>query len=131
MSVIIGELALFGKGVGRKTVKKIIEGCLKEYTIEKARTAFSTSTYDRLLKRYDLKCKHVKNIDPVRVCQVTPENRTVMFANLDSIVQLTHEIDPINCPWKSWEEVPPRFKYNMDETATDPTKHRNKIVFPH
>ena len=130
MAVIVEELALFGKGLGRRTVKKVIEGCLKEYKLLKHDTAYCQKTFENFLKRYDYVCKNVKNIDPARASQVTPQNRAIMFANLDSLVEVVHAIDPLNCPWTRWEEVPARFKYNIDEMATDPTRHRNKIVLP-
>ena len=130
MSVLIEQMALIGKGLGRNKVKSLIEGCLREYKIGDSRTAFSQKTYERFLKKYDYTCKNVKNIDPARAAQVTPENREMIFANLDSLVALTHEVDPQNCPWTQWDEVPAIFKYNMDEMGTDPTKHRNMIVLP-
>ena len=130
ISVLIEQMALIGKGLGRNKVKSLIEGCLREYKIGDSRTAFSQKTYERFLKKYDYTCKNVKNIDPARAAQVTPKNREMIFANLDSLVALTHEVDPQNCPWTRWEEVPARFKYNMDEMGTDPTQHRNKIVLP-
>ena len=128
MQIFLKDMALIGKGLGRKTVRSLIKNCLKEYKISDKTSAFCEKTLENYLHKYDLQCKNVKNICPHRISQVTPANRTMMFANLDSIVGLVHEMDPTNCPWKSWEEVPARFKYNMDEMSTDPTNHRNKIV---
>ena len=130
MSFIIQEMALFGKGLGQRQVKNVIEGCLREYKVSKNNSAYCAKTFERFLSRYNFVCKNMKNIDPACASQVTPENRTMMFANLDSLVGMVHEMDPQNCPWTRWDEVPARFKYNMDEMSTDPTQHRNKIVLP-
>lgn len=130
MSIIVQELALFGKGLGRHTVKRVIEGCLKEYKISLKNSSYCYKTFERFLGRYNCVCKNLKNIDPACASQVTPENWTMMFANLDALVGVVHDIDSQNCPWTRWDEVPARFKYNIDEMATDTTQHRNKIVLP-
>ena len=130
MLCLITEMATCGKGLGRRTVKSLVEGCLREYKLSDTKTAFSQKTFERFLKEYDCTCKNVKNINPERALQVKPENREIMFANLDSLVGLVNAIDKQNCPWTCWEEVPARNKYNVDEMSTDPTSHRNKIVLP-
>ena len=130
MQILIKDMAMVGKGLERPAVRSIIKNCLKEYKISTRRSAYCDKTLERFFKAYDLQCKGVKNIDPQRISQVTQDNRTMMFANLDSLVEMVNAIDPTNCPWKRWEDVPARNKYNMDEMSTDTTKHRGKIVIP-
>ena len=130
MACLVTEMAMCGKGLGRLTVKSLIEGCLREYKLSDTKNAYSQKTFERFLNEYDCTCKNVKNINPERALQVKPENRDIMFANLDSLVGLVNAVDPQNCPWTSWEEVPAKNKYNVDEMSTDPTSHRNKIVLP-
>ena len=95
-----------GKAIGKKALTEFFTHALKDCTNENDRT-LSRSTLDHFIWSYHLECKTVKNIDPVRIAQeVTPENQDSFFFRLDQIVSLLHNIDPINCPWKSVGKKP-------------------------
>ena len=126
---MIKQMALCGQGIGKKIVRQILQEALQKWDSHQDR-ALCRSTLERFVKRYDLECKSVKNIDPVRISQVSPENRDAFFFRLDQVVSLLHDHDPINCPWKSWKEVDSRFIDNMDEMGTDSTKHRDLLLIP-
>ena len=129
MNGLIKQMALCGQGIGKKILRELFEQSLVDFSITKGRT-FSRSTLDRFIKSFDLECKAVKNIDPVRIAQVTPENRDAFFFRLDQIVSLIHNVDPINCPWKSWREVDSQNIDNMDEMGTDNTRFRDTVLIP-
>jgi hypothetical protein len=94
---LIKQLALCGQVLGKKTVRRIFMEALKDGT---GKRSISRSTLDQFVKNYKLECKSVKNIDPVRISQVTPDNRDSFFFLLDQLVKLLHSIDAVNCPWK-------------------------------
>jgi hypothetical protein len=98
--------------------------------MEPANKLFQDQLSIDLYKNYKLECKNVKNIDPVRISQVTPENRDSFFFRLDQIVKLCHSIDSINCPWKEWSQVLAEYKINIDEMGSDPTKFRDVLLIP-
>jgi hypothetical protein len=127
MRDLIKQLALCGQGLGKKTVRRIFIEALKDGT---GKQTISRSTINRFIKNYRLECKNVKNIDPVRISQVTPENRDSFFFRLDQIVMLCHSIDETNCPWNSWDEVLAEYKINIDEMGSDPTKFRDVLLIP-
>ena len=129
MRDLIKQMALCGQGIGKKALTEFFTHALKDRTNENDRT-FSRSTLDRFIWNYHLECKTVKNIDPVRIAQVTPENRDAFFFRIDQIVSLLHDIDPINCPWKSWKEVSSKNIDNMDEMGSDSTRHRDSMLIP-
>ena len=122
---LIKQLAFCGQGLPRKVVEEILfESLNKNHRV-------SRRTLDRYMQQYDLRCRGVKNIDPIRIAQVTTEKRDLFFHNLDAIVKNCHEIDEINCPWESWEDVDADCKSNIDEMSSDPTSSlRDKIVVP-
>ena len=124
MYELIKYMAIIGQGLTRKVVEKMLKEALDE------QNCFSRCTLDRFLAAYDLKCKSVKNIDPARIGQVTEEKRDALFHRLNTIVKLLNEIDPINCPWKTWKEVDSANKGNLDEMSSDQTQHREKIIMP-
>ena len=78
MRELIKQMALCGQGIGKKALTEFFTHALKDCTNENDRT-FSRSTLDRFIRNYHLECKTVKNIDPVRIAQVTPENRDAFF----------------------------------------------------
>jgi hypothetical protein len=127
MRDLIKQLALCGQGLGKKTVRRIFIEALKDGT---GKRSISRSTLDRFVKNYKLECKSVKNIDPVRISQVTPENRDSFFFRLDQLIMLLHSIDDINCPWNDWSEVEAEFMINIDEMGSDPTKFRDVLLIP-
>ena len=127
MRDLIKQLALCGQGLGKKTVRRIFNEALKDGL---GKQTISRSTLNRFIKNYQLECKNVKNIDPVRISQVTPENRDSFFFRLDQIVKLCHSIDALNCPWKDWSEVEAEYKINIDEMGSDPTKFRDVLLIP-
>ena len=51
MLCLITEMATCGKGLGRRTVKSLVEGCLREYKLSDTKTAFSQKTFERFLKK--------------------------------------------------------------------------------
>ena len=124
---LIKQLALCGQGLGKKAIRKIIAEALRDGSGD---GSFSRSTLNRFFNNYKLECKSVKNIDPARIAQVTPENRDAFFFRLDQIVKLVHSIDPDNCKATSWSEVLAECIYNMDELGTDPTKFRDVLLIP-
>ena len=129
MTSLIRQLALCGQGLGRKAVSEVLTRALKDWNNNSDRL-FSTRTLKRYLNNYDLECRSVKNIDPARIAQVTPNNRDAFFFRLDQVVALIHSIDPISCPWTKWEDVDRRNIDNMDEMGTDSTRFREMLVIP-
>ena len=127
MRDLIKQLALCGQGLGKKLVRRIFTEALTDGT---GKRSISRSILDRFVKNYQLECKSVKNIDPVRISQVTPENRDSFFFRLDQLIKLTHSIDDINCPWNEWSEVEAEFMINIDEMGSDPTKFRDVLLIP-
>ena len=127
MRDLIKQLALCGQGLGKKIVRRIFTEALEDGT---GKRSISRSTLDRFVRNYRLECKSVKNIDPVRISQVTPENRDSFFFRLDQLVKLLHSIDAVNCPWKEWSEVKAEFMINIDEMGSDPTKFRDVLLIP-
>jgi len=73
---------------------------------------------DKFVKDYKLECKNVKNKDAVRIAQMTLENCDALFFRLDKVCKLVHSIDPANCPWKTWEDVPDKNKFNLDKMGS-------------
>ena len=124
---MIKQLALCGQGMGKKLARQIIEAALKDGCVN---NSFSPKTLDRFVANYDLECRSVKNIDPARISQVTPENRDAFFFRLDQVVKLVNMIDPINCNATDWSKVCAELIYNMDELGTDPTKHTDVMLIP-
>ena len=125
MRELIKQLALCGQGLARKVVEQILAKALEDHNY------FSRRTLDRFIESYKLKCKSVKNIDPVRISQVTPEKRDALFQKMDTVVQLCHRIDPDNCPWNDWASVDADCKFNIDEMSSDQTgKFRDKLLIP-
>ena len=61
---------------------------------------------------------------------MTPENCDACFFHLDQILSLIHHMDPIKCPWKSWEEVDGKTIDNMDEMGTDNTRFWDTVLIP-
>ena len=127
MRDLIKQLALCGQGLGKKIVRRIFLEALRDGT---SKQTISRSCLNRFVKNYELECKNVKNIDPVRISQVTPENRDSFFFRLDQIVKLCHSIDSTNCPWKDWGQVLAEYKINIDEMGSDPTKFRDVLLIP-
>ena len=127
MRDLIKQLALCGQGLGKKIVRRIFIEALDDGT---GKQSISRSTLNRFIRNYKLECKSVKNIDPVRISQVTPENRDNFYFRLDQIVKLCHSIDEVNCPWKDWNEVLAEYKINIDEMGSDPTKFRDVLLIP-
>ena len=126
---LIRQLALCGQGVGKKVVTHVLEEALRDWN-SNGKKSFSNSTLDRYVRKYELTCKDVKNIDPVRIAQVTEENRDAFFFRLDNVVKLLHSIGEVACPWSKWAEVDAAFIDNMDEMGTDNTRHRDKMLIP-
>ena len=126
MRELIKQLALCGQGVGKKVVAKVIEEAMREWGV----SAFSRSTLDRFICNYELECRVLKNIDPARIAQVTPENRDAFFFRLNQVVALLHDMHPVHCPWTSWKEVDSAFIDNVDEMGSDNTKHRDVLLIP-
>ena len=129
MRHLIKQMALCGQGFGKKAAGEILTNALKNWS-RPDESAFSRSTLDRFINNYQLECKSVKNIDPARIAQVTPENRDSFFFRLDQIVSLVHDMDPINCPWKNWKDVDSRNIDNMDEMGSDSTRFRDVMLIP-
>jgi hypothetical protein len=129
MASLIKQLAICGQGIGKKAVSQIFTQALKDWSTC-SNSLFSNSTLDRFIRKYELECKNVKNIDPARIAQVTPANRDAFFFRLDQIVALIHSLDPINCPWKTWKEVNSNNIDNMDEMGTDGTRFREMMLIP-
>jgi hypothetical protein len=131
MHELIKQLALCGQGIGKKAARQIIKEALKDgIDTGDGKASFSRSTLNRFIQNYNLECKSVKNIDPARIAQVTPENRDAFFFRLDQIVKLIHSIDPDNCKATVWAKVDAACIYNIDEMGTDPTKHRDVLLIP-
>ena len=126
---LIKQLALCGQGLGKKAVRKIIAEALRDGS-GNSNGSFSRSTLNRFFMNYRLECKNVKNIDPARILQVTPENRDAFFFRLDQVVKLVNSVDPVNCKATDWSEVTADCIYNMDELGTDPTKFRDVLLVP-
>ena len=128
---LIKQLALSGQGIGKKAVRQILrEALIDGGDTGDGKASFSRSTLNRFFNNYKLECKNVKNIDPARIAQVTPENRDAFFFRLDQVVSLIHAIDPDNCKAQCWSEVHADLIYNMDELGTDPTKFRDVLLVP-
>ena len=72
----------------------------------------------------------MKNIDPVRISQVTTKNRDAFFFRLDQVIKLLHLIDDDICPWEDWNGVKAEYKYNMDELGTDPISFTGVLLIP-
>ena len=121
---LVKQLAFCGQGLPRRVIEMILKTALDDHHV-------SRRTLDRFISQYDLRCKGVKNISPIRISQVTPEKRDAFFHRLDANVKLCHQMDPINCPWKDWESVDADCKSNLDEMASDQTSAlRDKIIIP-
>ena len=131
MHELIKQLALCGQGIGKKAARQIIKEALNDgIDTGDGKASFSRSTLNRFIQNYSLECKSVKNIDPARIAQVTPENRDAFFFRLDQVVKLIEAIDPDNCKATVWAEVDAACIYNIDEMGTDPTKHRDVLLIP-
>jgi hypothetical protein len=126
MHELIKQLALCGQGVGKKIASKVFEEAMKEWGVNH----ISRSTLNRFVHKYDLECRVVKNIDPARIAQVTPENRDAFFFRLNQVVALLHDLDPDNCPSTCWKDVDSKFIDNVDEMGSDNTQHRDVLLIP-
>ena len=112
MSGLIKKLALCGQGMGEKVVWRIFNEAL---STRAGRKTVSRSTVNRFIQKYELECKNVKNIDPIRISQITPKNQDIFFFGLDAVVSLINLIDARNCPWTCWADVPAANKFNIDK----------------
>lgn len=65
-------------------------------------------------------------IDPLRASQANEHVRDSFFCKLDAFIEILHEMGKMK--WKTFSDIPSRLIYNMDELASDTTKHRNKVA---
>jgi hypothetical protein len=65
-------------------------------------------------------------IDVVRANQANDYVRRSYFTKLNAFIKQLHAMGKI--PWDSYDKIPLKFKYNMDEMAPDTTKRRKRVV---
>jgi hypothetical protein len=65
-------------------------------------------------------------IDVVRANQANDYVRRSYFTKLNAFVKQLHAMGKI--PWDSYDKIPLKFKYNMDEMAPDTTKRRKRVL---
>lgn len=80
----------------------------------------------RNFRNRHLKLKGSSNIDQKRAEQANDYVRETFFCKLNAYVEILYAMG--RSKWKSFAEIPPKFKYNMDEVASDTTKRRKKIA---
>ena len=66
------------------------------------------------------------SLDPQRARKATEETRDAVFTKLDCYVKSLHAMGKVS--WEGYKDVPKQNIYNMDEAATDTTKHRSKVI---
>ena len=81
MNVLILILASFGNGLKKVKLSIIIQTILKDKrgSHRNRLSVYSKSTLERFLKRYEIKSKQIKNIDPQQIAQITEDNRDALF----------------------------------------------------
>lgn len=131
LDALISTLASFGQGISRQILEKIISKVLREANYDDGKkNVYSRATVDRFLKKFDIVAKDLKAVDPARINQVSTLNRDALFNRLDNVVRLLNAVDLDGCPWTEWKKVPGTNIYNMDEAASDSTRHKNKCLVP-
>ena len=65
-------------------------------------------------------------LDVARVRQAKEEVRNSFLFKLDLYTQLLYKMKKI--PWRTFADVPSANKYNMDEIATNTSKHRREKI---
>ena len=73
-----------------------------------------------------LKFLSAASLDPQRAAQAGSNVRDAFFTKLDCFVYLLHKMGVWE--YKRAADVPPECWYNFDEVATDPTKHKKKVL---
>ena len=87
----------------------------------------SQSAVDGFFNRHpELKLKGTSGIDPLRASQANENVQATFFCKLNAYIEILHAMGSIK--WKSFADIPSKFKYNMDEVASDTTKRRKKVA---
>ncbi|CAB9505664.1 unknown protein [Seminavis robusta] len=91
----------------------------------------SNDTIERIYKAAQIKAKtNVNSIDPKRASQADPRTLNAMYHQLDALIKMAHEIDPIAWPEDRYANIPPTRIYNTDEQGPNPTHLRNPVLIP-
>ena len=117
-----------GLGIDKTVFLDCINAVLSSRVEKKHFQEATMSVVDRLLKNHKdlISLMHGNAIDAARVRQAKEEVRNSFFVKLELYTQLLHKMKKI--PWKTFADVPSANIFNMDEIATDTSKHRRKII---
>lgn len=90
----------------------------------------SYSYIKKFMIKYNISLQKSSQLDPKRAMNATADIRDAWFDLLDAYVKRLHSERKI--PWDSWEMVPDRCKYNMDEVRGNlrPNSHRGVVPHP-
>ena len=121
---ITNLMAGMGMGIDKDTCLEIIYAVMSCRIASNDISKPTVRVLNDILNRNKLLLKLINGnaIDPARVRQADENVRDSVFIKMDNYIKLLYSMGKV--PWKSFDEVPPQYIYNMDELATDSTDHR-------
>jgi len=113
-------------GGGGLDMDQILE-CMNLIAPPVGKTTHSETAARNFLARHpSIKLSGSSGVDPARAAQANDNVRETYFCKLDAYINTLYNMGKIK--WKSFAEIPAKFKYNMDELGSDTTKRRKKVA---
>ncbi|CAB9530682.1 unknown protein [Seminavis robusta] len=130
----VAGFARAGYPLEKADLKKMADAFLQAEQLGEGQNSSDGISYDtveRLYKQGGLKTKtNVNPIDPKRAAQAEPQILNAMYHQLDAMIKMAHEVDPITWPEDRYANIPPSRIYNTDEQGPNPTALRNPVLIP-
>ena len=126
---IVQQAHIVGNPINKQTLQTAVNNVLQLSGHDCGSVVMDT--VERLMKRNNIGTeKKFYPVDIARAKQATKENHNTFIKRVDALIRLLHAVDPVNMPWKCFNDLPPEVLYNMDELAANPQEHRRPILAP-
>jgi hypothetical protein len=117
-----------GWGVDRDELLVMINNVINIGVDERERQEATEKVVKDVLRKHPdlMKLVDSGSLDPLRSKKANEKTRDTVFSKLQAQTRALCSEGKI--PWKNYCDIPAHCVYNMDEVATDMTKHRRKII---
>jgi len=117
-----------GLGLTREDLLNLIDGYVNDGKSGDSVMHVTMETVTRIIRNNEnnLGAISASSLDPKRAKQASSITRDAFFAKLEAYIGMLHADGKV--AWSHFKDIPNDCLYNMDELATDTTKHKQKVI---